>query len=424
MSAASRDRTSSVGLIKGLTYLMFTMFAMTTDSVGKIIPEVIREFRLSQTAAGAFHYAPMIAIALAGILLGHLADRLGRKRSVLLGLTLFALNSYLFAVGSSFAVFLLLLSVSGAAIGIFKTGALALVGDITRSTTEHTSTMNLVEGFFGVGAILGPAIVTGLLGHGVAWKWLYVIAGSLCVLLIVTALLVRYPRTARRSEEPVSLGRTLRMMRNGYALAFSLGAFLYVAVECAVYVWMPTLVADYGAIARATGATLPSFLAAYGISIFFALRAAGRFLGGWVLARYDWTAVLCLFSLAILLCFLGSVLGGIGAALYLLPLSGLFMSMLYPTINSKGISCFPKAQHGAVAGVILFFSCGAAALGPLAMGAVGDAGGSIGWGFVLATGLAALLFLGALVNYVRQPARALLEELDRSEYAVTGREAA
>ena len=117
-------------------------------------------------AAGAFHYAPMMAIALAGIFLGYLADKLGRKKTIILGLVLFALNSYLFAVGNSFLFFLTLLVISGASIGIFKTGALALVGDISRSTSEHTTTMNTVEGFFGVGAIIGPAIVARLLTSG------------------------------------------------------------------------------------------------------------------------------------------------------------------------------------------------------------------------------------------------------------------
>ena len=53
--------------------------------------------------------------------------------------------------------------------------------------------------------------------------------------------------------------------------------------------------------------------------------------------------------------------GGPEPAVYLLPLSGLFMSIIYPTLNSKGISCFPRSQHGAVAGVILFFTALAAA---------------------------------------------------------------
>jgi FHS family L-fucose permease-like MFS transporter len=394
--------------IKWLTFLMFMMFAMTTDSVGIIIPEVIEEFHLSMLAAGAFHYANMAAIALAAIFLGYLADKLGRKKTIILGLILFALNSYLFVVGNAFAFFLVLLVISGASIGIFKTGALALVGDISRSASEHTTTMNTVEGFFGVGAIIGPAIVARLLSAEFSWKWLYVIAGSICVLLIVTALLVKYPKTVKTMDEPIDFRRTMRMMRSPYALGFSLGIFLYVALECAVYVWMPTLLTGYSGNF--------AFMAIYAISIFFILRAAGRFLGAWVLARYSWTCVMVLFSLAILICFAGAIAGGLSYALWLLPLSGLFMSMIYPTLNSKGISCFPKTEHGAVAGVILFFTCAAAALGPLAMGAVSDVFGHPKYGFVLATVFAVLLFAGLLLNWIYNPAGERLAKLDSSEY--------
>ena len=50
-------------MIKALTYLMFAMFAMTTDSVGIIIPEIVRTFGLTLTAAGTFQYATMAGIA-------------------------------------------------------------------------------------------------------------------------------------------------------------------------------------------------------------------------------------------------------------------------------------------------------------------------------------------------------------------------
>ena len=403
---------SNLAAIKALTFLMFMMFAMTTDSVGIIIPEVIKEFRLSMVAAGAFHYSNMIAIAVAAILLGYLADRLGRKKTIILGLVLFALNSYLFAVGNSFPFFLTLLVISGASIGIFKTGALALVGDISLSTSEHTTTMNTVEGFFGVGAIIGPAIVARLLTSGFSWKWLYVIAGTICVLLITTAQLVKYPKTVKTMDEPVDFKRTMRMMKNPYALGFSLGIFLYVATECAVYVWMPTLLTGY------SGSFV--FMATYAISVFFILRAIGRFLGAWVLGHFSWTLVMAVFGLAILVCFAGSILGGLSFAVWLMPVSGLFMSMIYPTLNSKGISCFPKSEHGAVAGVILFFTCAAAALGPFAMGAVSDAFGYAKYGFVLATVFAALLFAGLLLNWTYDPAKERLVELDSSEYHASG----
>lgn len=388
---------------------MFMMFAMTTDAVGVIIPEVMKQFQLSMTAAGLMHYAPMVAIALAGIFLGFLADKFGRKRTIIIGLALFSVNSYLFLTGNTFAFFLGLLIISGIAIGVFKTAALALIGDISKSTTEHTSTMNAVEGFFGVGAIIGPFIVTYLLKTGVDWKWLYVVAGSLCIVLIVIALMVEYPKTKKTTEDPINLKATLSMMKDPYALGFSLAAFLYVSVECAIYVWMPTLIAGYNGSAV--------FIATYALSIFFILRAGGRFLGAWLMARFNWALVLSIFSFLIFLCFLGSVIGGIGFAVVLLPLSGLFMSVIYPTINSKGISCFPKAKHGSVAGVILFFTAVGAALGPLLMGAVSDAfGHNAKYGFVLATVFSGLLLTGVLINLFFNPTKRRLQKLDQSEY--------
>lgn len=409
--ATEHAPSANQSVIRALTYLMFMMFAMTTDSVGVIIPEVIRTLHLSDTAAGAFHYASMSGIAVIAIFLGFLADRFGRKWTIILGLVLFSLNSYLFAVTNSFAVFVALLAVSGAAIGIFKTGALALIGDISHSTQEHTSTMNMVEGFFGVGSIIGPLIVARLLITGISWKWLYVIAGSLCVLLVVIASLVRYPRhLARRAEEPINLRRTLRLLKNPYALGFSAACFLYVAVECAIYVWLPSYLKDH----RPSSA----FMAAYVISIFFILRAAGRFVGAWVMARWSWRTVLVLFSGAILLCFSGAIFGGANAAVYLLALSGVFMSVIYPTLNSKGISCFPKAEHGAIAGVLLFFTCLGAALGPLAMGVVSDLFGGLQAGFALATIFATLLFLGLLYNWIANPASAVLLHSDETEYGL------
>jgi MFS transporter, FHS family, L-fucose permease len=395
-------------IIKWLTYLMFMMFAMTTDAVGEIIPEVMRQFNLNMTAAGLLHYCPMTAIALAGILLGFLADIFGRKRTIILGLALFAVNSYLFLIGSSFSFFLILLIVSGFAIGIFKTAALALIGDISKSAKEHTATMNAVEGFFGVGAIIGPFLVSFFLARHVEWKWLYIVAATLCLVLIFVSLIVRYPKTAKITEEPINIKKTLKMARDPYALGFSIGAFLYVSVETAIYVWMPSLLVNY------KGNLV--FIATYALSIFFILRAGGRFIGVWLMSRFNWSIILAISSILILLCYLGSFLGG-EFTVILLPLSGLFMSVIYPTINSKGISCFPKANHGAVAGIILFFTAAGAALGPLSMGAISDLFNSDArYGFVLATLFAALLFAGTIFNLAFSPTKKRLASLNKSEY--------
>jgi fucose permease len=397
----------NLNLIKALTYVMFAMFAMTTDSVGIIIPEIVKAFGLNLTAAGTFQYATMGGIALAGFLLGHLADRHGRKTTIVAGLTLFAACSYLFLVGSSFPFFCILMALSGIAIGVFKTGALALIGDISKSTAEHTSIMNTVEGFFGVGSIIGPAILAQLLNRNVPWQWLYAIAGSMCVLLILTALRVQYP-TRIQPAEGTNLQAASTVMKNPFVLLFSAGAFLYVAVESAIYVWMPTLFNGY----RGPG----EWIAVYSISIFFFLRAGGRFLGAWMLSKLSWKSVLTICSGAILLCFVVSIAGDVRWAVFALPLSGLFMSVIYPTVNSKGISCVPKSEHGTAAGVILFYTCLSAVLAPLAIGAVSDATGGPIYGFMLATAFAALLFLGMLWNQFFDPTSATLGRADETEY--------
>ncbi|WAC48258.1 MFS transporter [Asticcacaulis sp. SL142] len=408
MKNAAATRPVNLMVITWLTYLMFMMFAMTTDAVGVIIPQIIKEFGLTMTEAGAFHYATMAGIALAGLGLGFLADRMGRKWTIILGLAMFALNSFLFAAGNDFLFFCTLLFISGLSIGVFKTGALALIGDISTSTQSHTRVMNMVEGFFGVGAILGPLIVTQLLLSEASWKWLYVIAGVLCSLLILAAFGVKYPTTHEPSQETVNLKASLAMMKDPYAMAFSGLAMLYVGVETAIYVWMPTLLAGYQGPAM--------WLALYALSVFFVLRAAGRFFGSWMLARLSWTVVMALCSGAILICFVLALFGGQSLAVYVLPLSGLFMSVIYPTINSKGISGFKKAQHGAVGGIILFFTCLSAVIAPLAMGAISDVFGDAKYGFVLATVLAALLFGALLFNLIRDPSASRLKALDVSEY--------
>jgi fucose permease len=398
---------NNLRLIRWLTCLMFFTFAMTTDAVGSVIPQIIDQFALSMKAAGSFQYATMGGIAAGALLLGFLADRLGRKRTIILGLALYGLSSILFALGDAFGTFVALLAVAGLGISIFKIGALALIGDISASTTSHTRFMNTVEGFFAVGAIVGPAIVATLIAAGVSWKWLYIIAAAICVALVAIASLVRYPGV-QASAERASLRQMVRVMKDPLALGFSILVALYVAVEVAIYVWMPTYLRDYD------GAS--EWLPTYALTIFFVLRAIGRFLGAWFLGRVAWTVVLAWFSFAIFLCFVGSLLWGANGGAWLLPLSGLFMSIMYPTLNSKGISCFPKSQHGAAAGVILFFTAAAAALGPLAMAVVSDAYGSAKSGFVLATALALLLFAGLAGNWLLDPARGRLQSSDLEDY--------
>jgi fucose permease len=235
------------------------------------------------------------------------------------------------------------------------------------------------------------------------------------------ALLVKYPEHQSKQVKPTRLIDSLKLLKDPYALGFSLGAFLYVAAESAIYVWMPSYLicdATSGAdIYACYSNSSTQMLAIYSVSAFFALRAAGRFVGIWMMQHFEWTKVLLIFSFAIMACFTIGLIAGPTMAVYLFPLSGIFMSVIYPTFNSKGISCFEKRQHGSVAGVILFFTAAGAAAGPFIMGVVSDAnGGDAKYGFIVATGFSILLFIGLLYNAIAQPTKERLALIEQQEY--------
>jgi len=58
--------------------------------------------------------------------------------------------------------------------------------------------------------------------------------------LILIAASANYPATPSQPQERVNLTRTLAIARSPFALGFSALIMLYVAVEVAIYVWMPT----------------------------------------------------------------------------------------------------------------------------------------------------------------------------------------
>jgi len=51
-------------LVNGLGFKMFLVAAMTTDSVGVVIPEIIQSFQAARTAGGAVHRRTTVGIRL------------------------------------------------------------------------------------------------------------------------------------------------------------------------------------------------------------------------------------------------------------------------------------------------------------------------------------------------------------------------
>jgi fucose permease len=79
-----------------------------------------------------------------------------------------------------------------------------------------------------------------LLQGGMSWKWLYLIAAALCVLLLLGTALAPFPQASGPGRTEGRSGRGAADAGRSHALFFAALLVLYVAAEAAVYVWAPT----------------------------------------------------------------------------------------------------------------------------------------------------------------------------------------
>ena len=169
---------------------------------------------------------------------------------------------------------------------------------------------------------------------------------------------------------------------------------------------MPTLLADYHG--RAT------WLAAYGISVFFALRAAGRFLGAWMLMRLRWPGAVAVLSGAILLCFALSLAKGVDWAIFQSGVRPVHVRDLPDDqferhqLRAKSRAWRRRRRHP-----VLHVRLRGAR--PPGHGRRERRDGTHYLGFWL-DGFAGVLFAGLLLNWLTDPTRAVLERLDLAEY--------
>src|SRR5215469_17961960 len=88
----------------GVVLAIFFVIALLTNILGPIIPDIIRSFHLSLTAAGFLPFAFFIAYGVASIPAGMLVEWLGEKKVILGGFGLAFAGALFFAVVPVYAV--------------------------------------------------------------------------------------------------------------------------------------------------------------------------------------------------------------------------------------------------------------------------------------------------------------------------------
>lgn len=205
------------------------IYGMIAAMLGTILPELSDRFHLSPSQNGSIAFVQALGLILASLAVGPLLDNEGKKIGLILGLALISVALFALPRSPGFRSILLLLFLLGVGGGILVTAANSLVSDV--SETHRATALNLVNLFFGLGALATPFISANLFQRN--WVRLcYTIAALTVVTLVIQAVTeMPGPTGAGRfvfSDVAPVLGRPL---------LFMIGLFLFLYIGCEVGIW-------------------------------------------------------------------------------------------------------------------------------------------------------------------------------------------
>ena len=168
------------------------------------LPTLVRD--LHATSSQLQWIVDSYAIVFAGLLLvgGTLADRFGRKRFFLIGLSVFALGSIGAALSSSVTTLITFRAVMGAGAALTIPTSLAIINDMFRDPGERARAIGVWAGTIGLGIAIGP-IAGGLLLSRFWWGSIFFVNVPIaCIGFLGAALVVPDSKNPHvQSPDPV-----------------------------------------------------------------------------------------------------------------------------------------------------------------------------------------------------------------------------
>ncbi len=278
---------------------------------------------------------------------------------MVLGIALMFLGALSFLVSNQFFLLLASTCLAGVGVTFIQVGANTLVEDISPAG-EYVKNLNVAQAIFGLGSFSSPIIVGFLLARGYDWRLAYLLFVLLCIPLFFATLKAGAPRHV--ANRRLNLGALWEKLSDPELMSFALGLFLYVGTEVGIATWLVIFLKSERGVGMETG-----LLA---LSLFWAMLAMGRYVGGQLTSRFSPRAILSAFS-AGAIALLAVILSVKAApAAFLFPFMGLSLSVMFPTMFSVAIEN-TRSNKGIASGILTSAIVGGAII-PYIMGLVGD----------------------------------------------------
>ena len=175
---------------------------------------------------------------------GMASDRYGRKRIIILGLVLFALGSFIAAIGDDMYLIIAGRAIQGA--GAISAPVMAFLSDLTREQ-HRTKAMALVGSSIGLMFALS-LVGSPLLYRHIGMGGIFVLTGVLALLAIwvVVSVVPEEALAKIEAEEHVEPARLGDVLRNPDLLRLNFGIFSLHVVQMAIFVVVPLALVSAG----------------------------------------------------------------------------------------------------------------------------------------------------------------------------------
>ena len=363
-------KTPNRNLFVAFVCLAFLTYGLFNSAVGPILDELATLTGSSLSAVGGAFTFLFLGSLTTMLLVGPLIDRIGLKIVIVTALVVLAVGISGFSNARLLPLMFAMFLVSGVG-----QGGMEIAGNLVITEAypkDNAGIFNLLHFFFGLGAFIGPAVVSlfvsgGLPGRAVHW----IAAGVIAILAVLFLVFYRNkkaaPHAALGSDAP--LLRAASIYRSPLLWSMGVLLLLYVGVEYSIGSWSTSFMG--------LSADLPLEQGALVASAYWGFLTLGRLLG--IVLSKKVTALQLLG---------GSVMGALAGGVAFLLLTGtrvpiivaiMFIGFcfgaIFPTTISITTSAFPNHQGKAVSLVSALSSIGGLTL-PWLAGVLLEQGGT------------------------------------------------
>ena len=383
------SRPLQLWLLTAGGFFSFFIFGFVDNLKGPTFPNLLGDLKFNYAQGGGILLGAYLGFVIATLLAGPLSDWVGNRTILLVAGLLIAAGTLGFSNATSYPLLFAAMLVTGMGIGAIEVGGNGLIVGLHPQAQGRY--LNLLATFHGFGSLLVPLYAAWLLDQGISWRRVYQFSIPLTLILVLILLLTPALRTAKVASTGRFDWAVLR--RTGFSptmIGFYIAICLYVATEIGIASWIVEYLIQAKGIAQATAALY--------LSAFFAVIMLGRVAGSLLVDRIGYLRAILLGMIGALVCIAIAIVAPPALA-FCLPLSGLFLSIIFPTMTATVSRLHPQ-NTGTILG-LLFTAAGlGGSLGPWSIGIASNALG-IGWGFAL-TLLFCVGVIGALAALMRR----------------------